>query len=178
MGYLEDLKTTRRSKLSQKEKGLTYAKAIDKFEYFLSNRDFLPCFLIWISLLEDISSSTFFNIKIIKNEISIKDRRKRNMVYYDDYGEEQRYAIVQMLRYIMESDIYNKNEIDPNNKIKKIIKVFYKRNKLIHEAMWNLDKLTADHCKEVYFNFNVMKKFHYISEREMKKKGIRFRSNG
>ena len=64
MGNLEDLKTTRRSKLSQKEKGLTYEKAIDKFEYFLSNRDFLPCFLIWISLLEDISTSTFFNIKI------------------------------------------------------------------------------------------------------------------
>ena len=178
MSELEKIVLTDRSYLSQKRKGQMYARAIDKFEEHYANKDFLSSFVICLSLLEDIIRSTFFNIKLLNKEYTVRQRRERVDYYYNNYGGKRFLTIKDILFYLKEEKVFYNEKLKPRGELKKIISLFTKRNKIIHESMWNINALNSKHYDEVYDQFNIIKQYHYISERELKKKGIRFRSNG
>ena len=178
MSELEKIILTDRSYLSQKRKGQMYARAIDKFEEHYANKDFLSAFVICLSLLEDIIASTYLNIKLINKEITPRQRRERVDYIYDDYGR-RKYLTTKNMLYEMKKEIlFNNDKLRPRSELKKIISIFTKRNKIIHESMWNINALNSKHCDDAYDQFNIIKQYHYISERGMKNRGIRFRSNG
>ena len=177
MSELEKIRLINRKYLSQEMKGKMYARAIDKFESHYANQDYLSAFVICISLLEDIIGSTFFNIKLLNSEYTIRERRDR-VNYFKNDRVKKYYYTKDMLYYLKNQRLFYNKKLKPKSELQKIINFFKKRNKIIHESMWNINSLESNHCDELYDQFNIIKQYHYISERELKKKGIRFRSNG
>lgn len=165
-------------KTDPKEKYLSYKSAFDEYENLLESKAYLGAYVLLNSILEDIITSGFCDIRFMLNKATFEEYSSRRCRVEskkkDVNGKTVKMlvpaSIANMIDKMRVFD-YGSEKFDKTKKddLTALSEHFKRRNKIIHEAMWNLNVIKKSDCDDLRKLVKTAKRYAAKARRLLKK---------
>jgi hypothetical protein len=145
-----------RDRFTKKELSLGFKKAWDLIEEYFKKKDYLGCYFLVFSVLEDRLNSCY--------KVSLWRSRSKKF----DLGVMPSYEDVYMAKVGEKIKILKEDFLITESLEKKLLKVVFDRNTKFHSTMWMLDEFTKSSIIDVV---SVAREFDKVRRKQKKTMG-------